>query len=371
MKSGIRIVIAAVLLALVLNGAALSERQMTYDGIVKAKGAVSITAPIGGEAGDESWLAGQRIEKGDIVLTLLPEIVTASESGTVRGIFASAGDSADVCVNRYGAVLYIETDRTYTLSASTEKGYDSDENKFIHTGETVYLSSISNAKQVGKGVITQVNGSEYTVEVREGEFVISDTVNIFRSEDRESKSRIGRGTVQRVNPTAYTSTGSIYRMLVKEGQHVAAGEALYETLSGTYDGYYSTGNTVVSDISGIVESVGYTAGNPVNKGDSVLNVYPDGSMYIEITIQEIDLAGICEGDPVQIEFMWNEGEAEMIPGVVSFISMISSSQTGEAAYTARVDFEADASVRLGMTAIVYTVDEASEDAEDIPEDAEE
>ena len=296
-------------------------------------------------------------------MTLIPEQVKATQSGTVRGVFAKAGDSVDVIANRYGAVMYLEPDYVYTLSASTENAYNLDENKFIHTGEIVYLTCTDNTYMKGTGLITSVSGSDYTVEVTEGTFGIGDTVNIFRLESRDSKSRIGRGTVARVNPVGYTGSGSIFNVLVEEGQHVEAGDVLFETLSGTFDGYYFTGNAVISDVSGIVESVNVQNGQSVSKGDSVLSVYPDGCMYIEFAVNEMDLYGIHEGDTVEIEFLWNEGEAQRVKGEVTFISLISSGSNAE--YTARASFEADENIRLGMTAVVYTVsDEKTENGAD-------
>lgn len=75
-------------------------------------------------------------------------------------------------------------------------------------------------------------------------------------------------------------------------------------------------------------------------------------MYIEFAVNEMDLGGIHEGDTVEIEFLWNEGEAQRVKGEVTFISLISGSN---AEYTARASFEADENIRLGMTAVVYTV----------------
>lgn len=355
-----KMVLTVMLELLVFSGvAAFSEGQLAFDGTVKADASVSVSAHIGGTADDVSLLSGQRVEKGDTIVMLKPETVYALESGTVRGIFGKSGDSISVVSGRYGAVLYVEPDYVYTVSASTSNAYNLDENKFVHTGEIVHLTCTDNTMLKGKGVITSVNGSDYTVEVTEGVFGIGDTVNIFREESRSTKSRIGRGTVARVNPTAYTGSGSVYRMLVTEGQHVEAGEALFETLTGEFDGYYLTGNAVVSDISGIVESVNTQNGATVNKGDSVITVYPDGCMYIEFLIGEMDLAGVKEGDTVEIEFLWNEGEVQRLKGEVTFISLIANGENAE--YTARAAFEADENIRIGMTAVVYTLsDEATE-----------
>lgn len=354
-KSVKRILALVLALHLLCAASALAGGQLAFDGVVRAKGSVPVTAHIGGTAQGMDMIAGQRIEAGDVIVTLEPEAVKAQQSGTVRGIFAQNGDSVDVVTNRYGAVVYVEPDYVYTLTADTDYAYNLDENKFVHTGEIVYLTCTDNTNMKGTGVITSVSGSDYTVEVTEGTFGIGDTVNIFRSEDRLSKTRIGRGEVSRVNPVAYTGTGSVYNVLVREGEHVEAGDVLFETLSGTFDAYYATGNQVVSDVSGIVETVNVSNGADVSKDDKVITVYPDGSMYIEFSVNEMDLKEIREGDKVEIEFLWNEGEESRVKGEVVFVSMISADDNAN--YTARAVFDADENIRIGMTAVVYTLSE--------------
>lgn len=365
----IRILTSVLCMCLLLCLCAFGEGQIAFDGVVAAAGAGSVIAHIGGEASEIEFLAGQRIEIGDEIVTLLPENVTAEEAGVVRGIFGASGDSVDSLSARYGAVLYVEPDRVYTVSATTDNAYNLDENKFVHTGETVYLSCTDNSSMKGTGVITSVSGTSYEIEVTEGEFGIGDTVNVFRDESRASKTRIGRGTVARVNPTPYTGSGSVFNVYVTEGQHVEAGDVLFDTLSGVFDAYYSTGNVVKSDVSGIIESVNVTEGGAVNKGDVVLKVYPEGSMYIEFSVNETDLNYIGEGDSVEIEFLWNEGDVERIPGEITFISLISSDDNAN--YTARAAFKADETVRVGMTAVVYTVEaeEAFEETQAFAEEA--
>ena len=125
-----------------------------------------------------------------------------------------------------------------------------------------------------------------------------------------------------------------------------------------------------STVSGIVESVNISSGDSVNKGDVILKVYPKDSMYIEFSVNETDLDYVHEGDEVEIEFLWNEGEAEKTVGRITFISLIA--QDANASYSARVAFEADEKVRIGMTAIVYTLsaDEEETVSENNPENEE-
>ena len=59
----------------------------------------------------------------------------------VRGVFAREGDSADGVETQYGALVYIEPINRYTLECSTEKGYNSSENRYIHIGETCFSSA--------------------------------------------------------------------------------------------------------------------------------------------------------------------------------------------------------------------------------------
>ena len=385
MKHPLSLVLA---LALVMSVAALAESEFDFDATVVCVQPEYVTAAIGGTVATVPVMAGERIAAGDALAELNTVKVYAGGDGTVTGLFCAPGDSIPDIVARYGALMYIEPDSKYTLTASTDSAYNASANRYVHVGEAVYLAS-SDGGRKGEGFVTAVNGAEFNVEVTEGGFTRGETLSVYRQSSRAAKSRIGRGDVERIANLSVTGPengGSVVVMHVSEGSRVKAGDLLMETLSGEYDARYCTGSTLKSAVDGIVASVSVQPGQSVVKGDVIATVYPSDRFQLEIQVNEADLSVLPVGTPVTIRFNWNEDDEAALPcpGTVSRILYTpitdnSQGDSGDAAtYAAYVDFAPDADVRLGMTATVRTAgsaaaedDEALAEAEDEDEDEDE
>lgn len=351
--------ILAMLLALaMLPVCALAET--TFDGKVVAGDAVSVTAPFGGTVEHFSLRAGSKIALGDAVATIGTTKVYASESGTIAGVFAQEGDAVENVTGRWGAVMYIVPENKYTITADIDKAYNSSANKYVNIGETVYISCTADGDHTAQGVVTAASGNTYTVETTQGELMMDETVSIYRSADRTTKSRIGRGNVGRTAEVAVTGSGSILKLHVKNGDKVERGQLLFETVTGALDGLFAAGNEVLSHVSGVVAEVKTSAGAVVNKGDALLTVYTMDALQIEIDVNEYDLPEIHEGDTVQITFHYEQDKPAELTGTVAMISHLSTSQDAEASYKAYIDFEPDENVRIGMTAVVTTMNDLGE-----------
>lgn len=346
-------IIACALAMCIVSGAAMAE--MIFDGAVVCPEAVPVVSPFGALVETVNVSAGERVENGDTVASMDTVRVYAPCEGTVSGVFGVEGDSIEGITERYGAVMYIEPLRKYTISASTEKAYNVSENKFIHIGEEVWLCCTADGTHQGRGIVTGFGDdvSKYTVEVFAGEFSMGETVGIFRSEDYVSKSRIGRGDVSATKPVAVKGAGSIVKMHVESGDYVEKGELLFETVSGDLDGMYSPGSDIVSDISGIVAEVSAKPGANVEKHGAILTVFPDANLEVQVPVAESELSMIAVGDEVKIEFTWDLDGEHIFDGVVTGISYINSAESGEPVYTASIAFNPDETVRMGMTVLVY------------------
>ena len=112
-----------------------------------------------------------------------------------------------------------------------------------------------------------------------------------------------------------------------------------------------------SDVEGVIATINTSAGANVNKGDTLLTVYTMDTLQIEISVNEYDLASISEGDAVEITFNYDPDLPTRMTGKVSMISHLSTSQDSEASYLAYVDFVPNEDVRIGMTAVVTTIDQ--------------
>lgn len=374
MKKPFAMLLAA---ALLLPGAALCETM--FSGEVTAGQKQVIAAPYGGIVQDVAVRVGDSVDIGDRIATVATTKVYAMTEGTISGVFANEGDAAADVKERYGALCYIEPINRFTLSASTEKAYNSSENRYIHIGETVYLSCTKDGTHQGRGVITAIdkeNEDKYTVEVTGGEFYMGETVGIFRDPGYASSSRIGRGTIQQNAAIAVKGSGSVLKMHVAVGDQVERGELLFETVDGALDGLYAVDNHIVSGVAGVVASVDVTPGSEVAKGAKLITVYPEGSFQIEVLVSELDLNDIHEGDPVAIEFEWDADGALRLNGKVASISRVNAkteegaSSAGAAEYSAYIDFDATDEVRLGMSVIVYTVGADSAEMDSVDEAAE-
>lgn len=341
------------LLCLCLSTSALAE--VTFEGTVVSGGTVSIPAPFGGTVESMKLREGAVLNPGDEIALLSTTKVYAPSAGTVTGIFAEPGDGLDSVTALYGAPLYLSPENLYSIEADIMYGYESTENRYIQSGETVYISCTTDkGKHTAVGHVTTVSGTTFTVMVTEGDLKVDEEVRIYRDENHSAKKKIGGGTVSRVADVAVSGSGSLLLMHVEEGQTVERGQLLYETVGGTLDGLYATDSRILAEEGGIVTAVNAKTGMAVNKGDSLLTLCPRDSLRIEISISEYDLAAIREGDAVTFTLNYQEGEETPATynGVVEEISYLGVQEGGEVTYKGYISFEYDGDIRIGMGAVV-------------------
>ena len=367
MKTGTRFIasLAAVAAALPLGFASAAS----FSGVVAASRTVEVYAPIGGQVAQVNVRVGDCVSAGDAVAELKAEAVYAEAAGTVTGVFAEPGDNAETVAGKYGALMYIEEESVYSISASTENAYNTTANKFVHVGETVYLSCYSDATHIGTGIITAIEGTDYSVDVVSGSFLVGETVTVYRGDSATAANRIGRGTLNRKSPTAVTAQGSVVNVAVQDGDTVQRGDLLLTTLNGDFDGLYMSGTAIASDVSGTVAEVRLEQGASTEKGGVAAVIYPEGEMRVEASISEYDLEQIAVGDAVSVELLWNQDSGASYPGVISMISavadeaQVSADGETETTYTVYVDFTPDENTRYGMSAVVSTLEDGGDIAD--------
>jgi multidrug resistance efflux pump len=341
---------AAILMVLLLAAGTAAADTLSLNGKVEAGTEVPVYAPIGGTVGEVSVEAGMSVEKGDALYSYRTEKIYASEDGTVTGVFVQAGDDAEKATEVYGADLYIEGMMRYTISASTSKAYSSADTTFIHAGEKVYVVCRNDSKRKGTGIVTAVDGANYTVLVADGNFVVNDSVSIYRDEAMTDKQRVGRGTASRLSPTAVNGTGAVVSVAVKDGDTVKRGDLLMETLTGTFDAYDMTGTTVTADEAGVITSITAEAGTTVAKGDVVAKIAPTSSVRVAVSLAEDDRNSLKAGDRVTIEL--DSDESKTYEGTVRYIADAPEEGEDKVTYKAVIDFTPDGNVCLGMAVVV-------------------
>ncbi|MBE0600162.1 MAG: HlyD family efflux transporter periplasmic adaptor subunit [Firmicutes bacterium] len=348
------IIILAVCALLVPGLAAAAE----FEGSVIAPGVELVTMPYGGTVQSVSVREGETIQPGDTIARMQTRKVYAQEDGVVRGIFAETGDALD----EENAVLYIATGSAYEISCSTASAYDSQETRYIRLGETVYVVYRTNQNYHAVGIVTAVSGSSYTVQTQSGNLTLGKTVYMYRDEAYSNKQLLGKGKVERLAEMPVYGTGSLLKLYVENGETVTRGQLLFETVAGDMLITAGEDGAIRADSAGIVESVSVAAGDTVDKDAVILTVVPPGQFEIGFTISEDMLESVFVGQSVNITFSWNEDTGSTVPGTVTKISYVSetSDDTGDTAatveYMGYVSFEADDTVKLGMSVTVDTVD---------------
>ncbi|MBQ8161003.1 MAG: HlyD family efflux transporter periplasmic adaptor subunit [Clostridia bacterium] len=332
-----------------------SAESATMRGSVVSTSPEYVLSTIGGTVEKVFVEAGDRVEVGQALCLLHTSVVYAGEDGTVH-YFGEVGDTVDRIAERFGAVAVIEPEQSLSISASTQRAYDQNENKIVHPGEKVFLRSTSDTSRDGEGMVTKVDGMSYTVEVLDGTFNLNENVNVHRKSDFSNDSRIGMGSVSRTALGQYTGSGSLVSFLQEDGAKVKKGDPLFETLEGTFDGYVMTGKEILCTAGGIAATLNVTEGTTIGKNAVLLEVWPDDAMRLEARVSENDLSLVKVGGKVTVEFdaMYNR----IYGATVEKISMKSDSTSAdEAFYPVTLVLDDTSGIRYGMHATVTVTDE--------------
>lgn len=345
-------ILSLLLIALMLLGTAASAEELELNGTVSATQTVTLTAPAAGKVESCTVAPGDHVEAGTALLTLQTTKVYAEQDGTVR-TFGQPGDSVTTLTTRYGGVAYVEPAQRYTIAGSTKSAYGTDDSKFIHAGEKVYLRGANNYNLKGTGTVTIVSGTSYTVEVDGETFTSNVSVNIYRDSAYASTSLIGNGKVSQASAAVYSGTGYLVRLHVQSGQQVSTGDLLYETLEGSFAPGTVNMNMVFADQSGVIASVATGKGQTVAADAAVIEIYPDEAMRIIVSVPEGDLSRIEPGMTVQYLLAKQEDNAELLTGMVEKVSLLPDADTTYGtSYTVSVIPETIESLRYGMTVTV-------------------
>ena len=351
MKKLWRSLLVAALIVALLCPVALAE-TVSFDGTVTAAYTHEIYAANTAQVESVPVIVGQSVKAGETIATLRTTRVYAEEDGTVAAIFGGAGDLTDSLVERYGASIVLQRPVIYTIAASTQYAYDAVETKLVHVGETVALRSRTDSERTGEGLIVAVDGSSYTVHVTSGDFLMGESVSIYRGSEYKDAQRIGRGAIARNSDALVTGTGRIVELAVDVGDQVRRGDLLMETLTGT--GAYPV---ITTGVDGVVAQLNVTQGATVEENGVVAVIWPSDAMRIEIEVHENDLTFLQVGDTVSLLFDWEVERNASTTGTVTSISAIPV-EGNDAVYTATIDFEPDESIRYGMSVTVTTIDGA-------------
>ena len=344
----------------------LGRAESAYTGHVIAGFEEVISAPYGGRISQVMVQEGMLIPKDTLLAQLETEKTYSPVEGQITAVFAEAGNSGETVKSQYGAVVWIEPTHRYTIKCSVSNQQKSVDNQWVSIGEKVFLRNTSNRQREGTGVVTALSSKEgeegvFYVEVDSGEFIWGETVSVHREADYNKESSIGSGKVQRNAPVSVNAEGMIALIHVKVGEYVNTGDLLFETVTGTAP---QIDLREIKNVStGIVAELWKHSGDTVEQGETIATIYPMDQLQVEIQLSEACLSDVQVGDSASIVFNWMAGSDKRYPATVSAISYLSTDNqdNGSVTYAVVLDFDADDTVRVGMTATVYLGLEEQED----------
>lgn len=337
--------IIALLCALLMTAGAAAE-GIELDGTIQPAQRLMVTAPFSGMVESMDGAAGEMLAAGDALLTLSTTKVYADFDGTVTGVFAEAGDSADAVMDRYGALMVIEREALYTAQCSTSGAASDNENKIVHAGETVYVQSTNNSRREGTAIVTGVSGKSYTLELTDvDDLRLGDSIKVYREDDHDSDSCIGSGKISRIDPVSVTAQGAVLAIHVQAGQTVSRGDLLMEIVPDALEGRMGGDGTVRMAQDGVLLEVRVAGGETVAKDQVLATVCAANEIRLVCDADEEDAAALAVGDEMTVTL-----DALGERTIRATVEKIGAKVDENGAFTVTIALEKTDGVMIGMSA---------------------
>lgn len=341
--------ICALLCAIAMVPSVALADASEIDGEIRAAKTRTIRAPYGGRVSDFSAEMGDALRAGEVLLELETTKLYAEMDGTVKAVFAEAGDSAAAVQARYGSLMSIEQELLYEAQC-TISGASGKDNKVVHPGEIVYLATENSSTRKGVGRVTDVTGTSYRVEITDdGNLRVGDVARIYRDDDHDSDFCVGSGSVSRIDPMKVTADGYVLCVYVKEGQSVKRGDLLAEIVPDALEGLRGGSSAVTMPEGGVLLSVTVQSGEQAAKNAVLATYCPDGALEMIGYVEEDELSAWRTGAHVSVTLEAYPNKT--IGGTVSKIAFVPN-ESGDYAVTISLSDTND--LRIGMRASAQT-----------------
>ena len=246
----------SLLIALILVLAAGPAMADSWKGSVYAADRVQILAPADGILESLALEIGQTVQEGGIIGSIRPETLFSPLDGTIAAVHHEQGDKVD------GTVVEISPTSLYTVTCTTSGTAKTPENALIHMGETVWIRCTADGSHRALGIVTALNGAEYTVETTAGELYVGETVYLYRSAAYSPETLIGKGTVTAHDPVAVDAKGYLLTLWAAAGDRVSRGQRLCATASAEE-------TSVIIPADGVVLSISAEQGSSVKQDSTI------------------------------------------------------------------------------------------------------
>lgn len=297
-------IIFCIIFSLLIGSVACAE---VYGGKTVGGSTVALRASSGGILEHFALLEGDMAEEDQTIGNVSVNRVFADYDGIV-----SLKESSIASLYT-GVVASVTPQRKYTVMATSDKGYNNADVRFVHMGEPLYIRCTTDGSHLARGIISSINAAEFDVEVTGGDLFVGETVYLYRNRDYSIPSRVGMGTVVEAQPVEYSISSSyIQNLYVTDGQKVERGQLLFTWTDGqTTD--------IISSVCGIVQTVQVAAGDQVSKDQILAWIVPENEVLVQIYVPESDLPLLTSSAKTTVTFA-SDPESEPRAGNITDIS---------------------------------------------------
>lgn len=349
MKKWIALLLALLLCLPAMAGAQDLTGCAIANGNVAAVESIDVVAPYSGTLESFTLEAGDRVQGGETLFSMMTTTLYAAEDGTVAAVFAAPGDDAAALMARYGGLTAVNPAVRQRISGSVLQGFNSAECRSVSVGDVMYFRSDRGDKDKGRGMVVMVSGTDFVLEVLEGEFIPTETLKLYRDDDYEGKDHVGNGTLFLREPLLSAGQGRVNRVLVEAGQQVRAGEPLLTLM--TADAAPDASPVVNAPSAGVIGQVAVAPGQQVWKGQVLAKLLLTDELEVVAQVDEVDLGGLRVGDEVPV--VLDMDDDKILSGRVTQISCVGVTMQNAAYYNVRVALDDDAEALIGASASVY------------------
>ena len=320
--------------------------------------------------------------KGDEVSTS----IRSGVSGRLKRIFARQGDDVSACMAEHGALAVISLDGYMAVDLETGK---------LTRGDTVTVTRVDGTTLTG--TVESAAGGNATVLITDNGPLFDEEVTVSLEEEI-----IGSGKLYIHNPLSVTGfVGTVSQVNLQENAKVEKSSRIFQLKNTSFSANYDTllrnradleeellqlltvyrDGAVLAPMDGRVSTVLYsedttasayttytTTTTSSGTGTDLIELYPDLSMTITISIDETDILSLEEGQQADITVS-SVSEEEVFPGTVTKISKVADTSTGVTQYSAEVTLDKAYGMLPGMTADVDIKIQGVQNALIIPVDA--
>jgi multidrug efflux pump subunit AcrA (membrane-fusion protein) len=291
--------------------------------------------------------------------------VTSAQTARVKAIYAKVDKKAASILKKNGALAILSTDGMMAVDISVDKNAD------ISVNDSVTV--VTSDKTEYTGTVVAISGGKATVTLTDNGPKLKEKVTV-----KDSDAKLGTGKLYIHAPLRVAETeGKVASVYVSENSLVYSGTTLFTLTVSEAGDTYKTLRTRQSDLVETLEELyalrttkalyATTAGAISVISDSAITIADADKMEVTVSVDELDVAAVKEGQEVSLTIDALEGE--IFNGVVTDVSDEGDTSGSVPKYAATIDVERTDKMKTGMSATATIINEKKEGVIVIPMDA--